>query len=750
MASVGPETSVVRSRFLEALHLDTGSVLLVHALVQSRMVVKPELAALVEAFATPRPVGDVVRERAPENEEEQDKLLAAVRGLVESRFLFPGTQEEEERSTITFLSQLFGRDPAEARAAVLKWSSQWLPRFAAPAPRGLDSFAPQPRQLDVVMVGLCDVQIEMDILREEAQAHGIKLTPIPTLETTLDVLKETAHDAVIVGSLGARHGHWNRADGLGDLAPGRYLDAAERLVGRIRELSKAPVLLHNLPVPTCLPLGYADRSVDSLVERAREINRGLVEMAGEQPDVFVLDIDAALAYAGKRRLLDDRVMTFTHLGALGWWTLLPKIELSTVHGIRPPLEQLGELGVSDPFEYDRIVAAEQMRVLAAIFEVGRRQAVLVDPDGVLWPGALADTGSPFPHRIDFGIWSYHSFYVAIHEALRALKRRGIRVGCVGRGDAETLRGLWHYPLLAPHDVLLRPEDFDVFQFGWNDVTESLRGAAEGLGVAMSDLAFVSVSGPDRARVAQEWPEMLVLGDNLFKIRGELLTHPAFQVATISDEARERKDVMVALAQRERARRKSVDPEELLRSLKVRCRVARGVEGDDLDRVHDLVIRTNQFTTTARRYKRAELTAMNADGALRLYVMHVQDRFTDYGLVGVAVAEGETIELLLMSCRVVGLGVDTVFVRAVLADLVPDHPLVRGRLLELERNAPARGVYSGNGFTASGEGLWEISREQILALPPAPAHIALSLNDIVVPTGFPLDATAPPSNSQEQP
>ena len=100
----------------------------------------------------------------------------------------------------------------------------------------------------------------------------------------------------------------------------------------------------------------------------------------------------------------------------------------------------------------------------------------------------------------------------------------------------------------------------------------------------------------------------------------------------------------------------------------------------------------------------------------------------------------TIALLLLAATALGVRLGAVAL----------SPASRRQPVKNLYQTMAVSLVSGNGFTASGEGLWEISREQMLALPPAPAHIALSLNDIVVPTGFPLDATAPPSNSEEQP
>lgn len=704
------------------LPLDTGNTLCVHALLQTRLVLKPDVVALLDAFRSPRRVGEVLDTWFGPPGGEARAPLAAISSLLAQAVLFAGTPDAEREKFVVMLSQWYGRDPEAARLASLRLSAKQAPRFAAPAARGLDGFSAAGRRLDVVMVGLCDVQIEMDVLRAEAQALGIDLHAQATFESTVDTLQETPHDAVIVGALGARHGHWHRADGGGDFWPERYARAMRELLLRIRALTGAPILIHTLAVPTCSPRGLTDRGSDSFIERCRRINRDLVDIAAEYPDTYLVDVDAALAYEGKRRLLDDRVMTGTHLGGLGWWTMLPAMELRTVHGLRPPIERLAELGVADPFEFDRVVAAQQAALLAAVFGIGRRDIVVVDVDGVLWPGALATTGSPFPPGVDFGTWSYHGFFLGVGEALQGLRSRGLRLAAITRGDETTMRTSWRYAEQAPRDRVLLPEDFAALRFGVIDAGAALGEIGSELDAAPSQLVLVSADAAFRDAVRVQLPDVQVLGDNPFAIRGALLTHPSLQTVAPVQEGVEHPEMMVALARRERARKQAPDPDSFALTLGLRCAIGRGINDGDLDRVHELVIRTRQFTTTGRVFQRAELRAMRGDPSRRLFTMRVTDRFADYGLVGVAVAVDATIELLLLSCRVVGLGVDRVLLRAVLEDLCATHPVVSARLLRLAQNAPARSLYRDHRFRETGAGTWEIARAEVAAAVPWPASI----------------------------
>jgi FkbH-like protein len=70
------------------------------------------------------------------------------------------------------------------------------------------------------------------------------------------------------------------------------------------------------------------------------------------------------------------------------------------------------------------------------------------------------------------------------------------------------------------------------------------------------------------------------------------------------------------------------------------------------RAFELLNKTNQYNTTGRRWAFEEPRASLRSGA-RMYAFEVEDRYTDYGLVGVVIVSGSTIERWVMSCRVLG-------------------------------------------------------------------------------------------------
>jgi len=100
--------------------------------------------------------------------------------------------------------------------------------------------------------------------------------------------------------------------------------------------------------------------------------------------------------------------------------------------------------------------------------------------------------------------------------------------------------------------------------------------------------------------------------------------------------------------------------DFVKGLQLRVEIAEATN-DQLGRVSQLTFRTNQFNfTTLRRSENEIREFLKREGTTSL-VVRVVDRFGDYGLVGVVMyeteADGYKVDTFLLSCRVLGRGVE---------------------------------------------------------------------------------------------
>lgn len=716
-----PET-IVRSRFTHVVRIENGGICL-HAIRRTRVVIRPDVVAILEALAVEQPAAAFVGEHARDSGIAEPLVEACLHELIGAGFVFAGTESEETAQYERLARALLAGDPAARADLDAGGEPRTMDRYSfLRVPRDVASFAPLARQAAVLVLGFCDVHFASDLLRDEARHRGIDLHVDAVFEMDAKAAGERAYDFVIVGALAARHGHWYRTDGEGDLSPSRYLRSARSILERLRDVTGAPILIHNLPVPTLSPGGFSDALRDGPARRARAIHEGLLALAAGMRDVHVVDVDAALSRVGKLQTLDDRLVPGSHLGGIGWWALLPGHELRSVHGL-PLRESVADaFSIRDPLLFDRTIAGEQLAWIQTLLGVGRRKCVIVDLDDTLWPGVLAETGSPFPEDLDYTLFSYHSIYLGLHQALRALKSRGILLACVSKNDEEVVRSLWRYPPAAPRELLVTPEDLVTWRVNWDEKTDNILRIAQELNLGLDSLVFIDDHPVERDKVRRFLPEVLVLGDSMLSLRAQLLSMPALQVAHVTAEAESRTEMTRSQILRERMRETASDESEYRRSLEIHCHIAQLGPDDDLERVHELIVRTNQFNTTGWRIPKHELQAILREEQARLHVLGVTDRFTSYGLVGACLVRGERIELFVMSCRVIGLGVEHSLLRA--AILASDVPVVRARIFPTARNLPVRNLFRDHGFSLQGED-WCLERGAVGALPPIDPALTVS-------------------------
>jgi len=710
-----------RSRFVHLLPVGQGRTLIVHAISHMRLPADSDISALLEYFSKPRRFPEECDAMAALFAKSADSSSAGLRDAIErtimelkSRQILTEMTAEEELAAIgDELSVKHGRDPAEMlenyrRKAKEGGAAYW----AVGASYGLEDFSATRRRVDAVLLGDCDIQMEADFLRREAARRGIDLHVAATFPDDVRFAGEHKHDVVFVGALRVRH---LVAEDLGNgLNPhAAYMAHATELLTKLREITPAPILIDNLPEPTVQPLGLAERGVKGHRTRFRLTNVALAELAVAFPDVYVVDIAATLAAVGTERMLDDGQVGFTHFGSPGWMLQRPESEKAAVHGIFPDIAPLAHALGGDAYGREAVTAEKHIDALVTVMGIGRKKCVILDLDGTLWPGVLAETGSPFAWTPEIsGAFSYIGLYFGLHEALKSLKKRGIVLACVSKNDEATVRELWKYPDHYPKQRLLTPDDFVTWRVNWDDKVGNIRSIAEELGFALDAFLFIDDNPVERDRVRQRLPEVEVWGEDPFSLRRRLLNDPRLQIPIVTAEASSRSELVKAQIARQQLRTETMGEAQYIEQLQIKCAIERLLASSaKLQRLEELFQRTTQFNTTARKFSSGELSALAADPDARLFAMEVSDRLGEYGLVGAAVIVGGEIVGLAISCRALGMGVEHRFLRHILNEMKESSVPLSGRIIPTSRNIPARNIYRDNGFTEAEPGLWLMATPQ---------------------------------------
>ena len=328
------------------------------------------------------------------------------------------------------------------------------------------------------------------------------------------------------------------------------------------------------------------------------------------------------------------------------------------------------------------------------------KCVVWDLDNTVWSGVLLEDGD-VPLRD------------GVAETVRELDARGILQSIASRNDERA--ALDRLDRLGLTEYFLHPA------IGWGAKSHALRGIADRLGIALDTFLFVDDDPFEREEVRYAHPEVRVADAADVP---ELLRRADLDPVVTPDAARRRLSYLADIRRADAEREFAGAPAEFLASLELAVSVrAAGI--DDLQRAHELTVRTNQLNATGYTYSYDELRALSSSPDHRLLVAGARDRFGDYGTIGLvllACAPGEwTIKLLLVSCRVMSRGIGTVLLHHVVERAKDEGVRLRGEFVPTGRNRPMLVAYRFAGFTPAGErdgvSVLEHTAPQRVTVPP---------------------------------
>lgn len=354
-------------------------------------------------------------------------------------------------------------------------------------------------------------------------------------------------------------------------------------------------------------------------------------------------------------------------------------------------------------------ARELVAACRTLRQVDAVKMVVVDLDDTLWRGVLAEEGT---HHEVIGGWP-----TGIAEALRYLKKRGILLAVISKNDEGTITKIWR----EVYGQLILPEDFAIRRINWRPKPENMAEVLQEANLLPKNVVYIDDNPVERAAMKESYPDIRVLGGHLYYLRRILLWAPETQVAQVTKESAERTQMVQAQVKREESRKK-LSREEFLASLRLEVTMSavREVGDQRFARGLELLNKTNQFNTTGKRWKLEEWEEEFAQGTT-MWTFEVRDIYTRYGIVAVAVARGNTVAQMVMSCRVVGLDAELAAMSAIENDLAQNgHAHAEAEFVETQANLLCRDFYERCGWEKAGNN-W---RKTLKTKAQIPAHIKM--------------------------
>jgi FkbH-like protein len=440
--------------------------------------------------------------------------------------------------------------------------------------------------------------------------------------------------------------------------------AIEGVWRSIQSRLPVPIIQSTFVVPHERTSGnFTAKTRNNLQSAIGDLNREICRRAQGLASVYINDVDHLAAWAGRAQFVDERL-----------WALAKSL-----------------------CALDHLPDVAQNLVDIALACSGRViKCVVLDLDNTLWGGVVGDDGL---EGIALGELDETGAFRAFQLYLRELWRRGILLAVCSKNDESVARRVFRqHPAMV-----LREEHIAVFVANWQDKATNIARIRESLNIGYDAMVFLDDNPFERNLVRRLLHQVIVPElpeDPTLYVRAVSELN-LFETASLSGVDTQRTAMYQDQQRREQEVKRFASLEDYLQSLETMV-LLRPFEPQSLERIAQLIQRSNQFNLTTRRHSESQCQAFMLDPDCFTFTITVRDRFGDFGLVNVVVLrkgqEALEIDTFLMSCRVLQRGIEQyamnkIFEYARLNEL----RWVTGRYIPTAKNAMVRDFYQQFGF-----------------------------------------------------
>ncbi|HTK82441.1 MAG TPA: HAD-IIIC family phosphatase [Bacteroidota bacterium] len=444
------------------------------------------------------------------------------------------------------------------------------------------------------------------------------------------------------------------------------LEISDLLMAASSRFATSTILVHNCALLLPLPMKFLEWNSDRSVRRAAaEVNVALSQLVSKLPNVHLLDLEELVSRYGAEKMYDARLY------------YLAKMQFS-------------------PFGTQAIAT----QLAWALLAIGgrRKKCLILDLDNTLWGGILGEDGVEHLRLSSDGEGkAFHDF----QRHILALTTTGtILAICSKNDETPALQAMDSHP-----DMILRKEHFAAIRINWLDKSQNIRSIAEELNIGLDALVFLDDSPQERELVRIELPAVTVpdLPNDPSAYPAFLASLPYFETFSVTEEDASRRVMYAQERQRKEIQEGAKSVEEALMSLQIKVLV-QSASAFTIPRIAQLTQKTNQFNLSTKRYTEAEIRALSSDPHCIVLCVSASDRLGDSGIVGVAILKTDTspatIDTLLMSCRVLGRGIEQALV-SVMQTIAQRHgtTTLAAEYVPTKKNGMVKKFLTENGFVS---------------------------------------------------
>ena len=291
-----------------------------------------------------------------------------------------------------------------------------------------------------------------------------------------------------------------------------------------------------------------------------------------------------------------------------------------------------------------------------------KKCIVLDLDNTLWGGVAGEDGL---QGISLSTVAEGAHFIAFQQALLDLYHRGIILAINSQNNIEdAMNIIRNHP-----NMILKEHHFAALRINWQDKTLNIRELATELNIGLDSMVFIDDNPTQREAMRSFVPEVETPELPKDSSRYTIFLHslPYFESQVITDEDKMRGNLYVTERLRKEAEKNFDDPKKFLENLQLEM-IFHHNDQSALERLSQLTEKTNQFNTLKHPYTTNELLSFMNNPHYAVFHARILDRFGDHGITAMAIVQKNEsrwcIDSFLLSCRVIGRGVEEAFLSAI--------------------------------------------------------------------------------------
>ena len=324
----------------------------------------------------------------------------------------------------------------------------------------------------------------------------------------------------------------------------------------------------------------------------------------------------------------------------------------------------------------------------------RKKCLVLDLDNTLWGGVLGEDGIS---GIKIGGDYPGKAFLFFQKALLHLSESGVILTiCSKNNEADVLEAWEKNPY-----IVLKKEHFAACRINWKDKAANIKELADELNIGLDSFVFVDDNPAERELIKQMLP-MVSVPDfpsqpYELPVFFNKMVEDYFKVYSVTEEDKKKTEQYKANAARAQAQHSFTDFGAFLESLDIQITIEEA-NGFNIPRIAQMTQKTNQFNLTTKRYTDADVKEFLTHG-WRIWCISVADRFGDNGITGCIMINNDEIDTFLLSCRILGKGIEVAFLKKILS-LLKDNGIrsLKASYVPTAKNVQVKDFYDRCGFS----------------------------------------------------